>query len=352
MSTAPQTNPYFGRRWQLDVRKPGASSGTTDILTLSSDTFQNSLRMTFDVQTVWYQWYWEARIQIWNPNEQVANFLLTQGNTSGNPAPASPSGSAGPLQQGLEVVLSAGYQAPNYGVIWDGYVVQPMFERIDSVDFVITLYCVIGLDLNSRNNLGAVYDTQFTQQQIVTKMAQDCYRPITVGRVSSTLSKSLSFPKVVFGTPGKYFSEIANDNNAAWWLDQKGVFNVSDLTKDFPTTVKPGMTFTPTTGIIGTPVQTQLGVNCRLLLNPNIAVSNPPMAIKIDNTVIQQLQRSVGDQAASVSVLSQSGVYAVIGARHHGDTRGNDWYTDVTGWLGYGQLAALAAAQGLQITRS
>jgi hypothetical protein len=104
--------------------------------------------------------------------------------------------------------------------------------------------------------------------------------------------------------------------------------------------------------IIGTPQQTQFGVSCRLLLNPNVVVSNPPIAIRINNTVIQQLQKNPGDPLSAASVLSQSGTYAVVGARYFGDTRGNDWYVDVTGWLmAADKIGAIEAATGVLFDR-
>ncbi len=353
-------NPLFGRRWNLAIAGPvNAETQTQQVWSVSSDQFTDALRVRFDVRTVWYQWYWTADIEIWNPDEKLATWLLSQGNVAASPNPAQPSTSVMPIQQGMGITLQAGYQSPGpYGIverpiptIWSGYVLQPMFDRVNQTDFVVTLHCIIGLNEDTRNSLNKVYGAGITQQQIVQQMAKDAYSPISTGTIADGLSsKSLSYPKVVFGTPRKALTEIARDNNMQWWLDQHGLLNVGDLSKNFPSTAK--FTFTPQTGIIGTPQQTQFGVNCRLLLNPNVVVSNPPMAIKIDNTVIQQLQRNVGDLPSAVSILSQSGTYVVVGARYIGDTRGTPWYTDVTGWLtALDKVAAIAAATGVQFDR-
>src|SRR6266702_3966531 len=83
-------NALFGRRWSLTITAAPSASGQSTVLNLSSDNMGESLRVVFDVRTVWFQWFWTAEIQIWNPNEQVTNFLLTQGNTASNPAPSAP----------------------------------------------------------------------------------------------------------------------------------------------------------------------------------------------------------------------------------------------------------------------
>src|SRR5580693_1605578 len=71
------TNPLFNRAWSLAVY----SANGEQVITLSSSSFQQALKVTFDVRTMWYQWYWTADIQIWNPNEQLTDFLLSQGST-------------------------------------------------------------------------------------------------------------------------------------------------------------------------------------------------------------------------------------------------------------------------------
>ena len=348
------TNPLFGRKWNLTLLGPANSATQTQpAMVISSDTFINPLRITFDIRTVWFQWYWVAEIRIYNMAEDATQWILSNGGQN-QPTTGPTAGTQNPpIQQGLQVQLSAGYQAPGqYGLIWDGFVLQPMFDRENQTDFVITLHCIIGLDENSRNSLGLTFKAGTDQLQIVRQMAESCFHPLTTTQDSvaaSLAGKSLSRAKTVFGTPGKYFTEIVRNNNMQWWLDRHGLFNVGDLNKNFPT--QPKYTFTPQTGIVGTPTQTQLGVNCRLLLNPNVIVSNPPMAFAIDNTVIQQLQKQPGN-LSSQSLLSPNGTYVVVGATYRGDTRGQDWYTDVVGWLtAYDKVAAIAAATGVQFDR-
>ena len=341
-------NSLFGRRWQLDI------TGQSKKYTLSSDQEKGDpLRVRFRVHTKWYEWYWTADIEIWNPNEQLSSFFLSQGSTATSGSPptqASQSTQPPPIQQGMQVSLQAGYQSPGqYGEIFNGFVLQPMFDRVNQTDFVVTLHCIIGLIPSARNSISDVYGPSLTQMQIIQQMAKKAYYPISTGTIASSLSnKSLSFHKVVFGSPKKFFKEIAEDNNMQTWLESKSLWNVGDLIKDFPK--EPKYTFTPKTGIVGTPQQQQFGVRCRLLLNPNVKVSNPPMAVKIDNTVIQQLQVNPGDWSA-LSVLSQTNTYCVVEANYFGDTRGNEWYTDFLGWQGLGEAAALYAQPKTQVAQ-
>ena len=75
----------------------------------------------------------------------------------------------------------------------------------------------------------------------------------------------------------------------------------------------------------------QEGVSFRVLLDSRLLVKIPSICVGIDNTVIKQMMNGSGNNLNLPPVLSQNGVYGVAGVRHIGDTRGNDWYTDVVG---------------------
>ena len=98
----------------------------------------------------------------------------------------------------------------------------------------------------------------------------------------------------------------------------------------------------PTTGLIGSPQQTDAGVNIRSLLNPNIVMVLPPRLIKIDQALTRQELKRIGVNSSS---LEQDGTYKIIGVRHVGDTRGNDWYTEVVGLSVHGEADPRIAAE-------
>lgn len=342
---------FFMRKWSLQVE----GLQDNNVLLISSDDLNQPLRVTFDVQTVWYQWYWQATIKIYNLNQDATQWLLgnngASGNTSGTGtnAGATASGQSIPISQGMKVTLKAGYQLPGAcDTIWEGFVLQPMFDRVSQTDFIITLNCVIGLNEDARNFINYIPPVGLNPLEMVQQMADQCFHKITVNRIAPTMSKAtpLSYPKVIFGNFGKHINEISRTYNKNWWLDGRG-FNVGDLIDEFPkkatyTFVPPGSPSSGIPAIIGTPVQTQFGVNATLLLCPFVKVSNPPMGIELQNVVVQQLQKQIGN-IQSIGVFPLKGSYAVIGARYVGDTRGNEWYTYVTGYLGQGYMAAAAA---------
>ena len=105
------------------------------------------------------------------------------------------------------------------------------------------------------------------------------------------------------------------------------------------------------TGLIGWPDQTEAGISARCLLNPAIKCQG---LVKIDNKSINQTQvventfgsfggESVGEgETGGVShfpsrqdfrmfaSVTEDGYYRVLVVEHVGDTRGNEWYTNLT----------------------
>jgi hypothetical protein len=85
--------------------------------------------------------------------------------------------------------------------------------------------------------------------------------------------------------------------------------------------------------IIGTPKQIPEGVSMRVLLDARLVVTAPALSVGISDTIIEQMLVAPSTDTNSSNlypILSQNGVYAIAAAHHRGDTRGNDWYTDVT----------------------
>jgi hypothetical protein len=342
MSTSP--TPLFGRRYNLQVVIPNSDGTGKTVITITDSSWEpEALRITFDVITSWWTTPWYADISIYNLDETTTAQLL------------SPT-----YQQGMEVILSAGYQAgQTYGVIWDGFVLQPLWERENQTDFKLTLHCMNWLGAVSSNWLNLMWPANVQQQKVVADIAAKSFHPIGVGNITSTLTnKSLPRGKVAFGNTGKPLAEIARDNNLQWWLGPKGLLNFTGLSGTAGQTTPidstnpivcapPNSNSASDSAIIGTPVQTQLGLDLRLLLDARVQVKIPCMTVKVDNSSIRQLLYQAGQNPG---LLNQDGVYAVIGARYHGDTRGNEWYTDVSGWyLASAQLAALVAGSNVQL---
>ena len=72
-----------------------------------------------------------------------------------------------------------------------------------------------------------------------------------------------------------------------------------------------------------------------ILLNPNITMVNPAMNIKLEQATIREQLKQIG---VAPTLLEQDGIYKVAKLTHRGDTRGNEWYTEITGIITQGMI--------------
>jgi hypothetical protein len=355
------TTPFFGRAYSLTITpQQGPSAGTP--IVISSDTFEpNALRFTFDIVQLAFSAFWQAEIAIWN-----ADGPISSGPSAGiNLYQAV-------IQEGDIVTVSAGYQAdyPSPSVppaIFTGPVFYTIQDRIDVVDKRLIIHCLLNRALTTQNFLNATLpalSTQFSQAQFIASKSQN---PINFNgsQVQQTLnsaspqrgSANLPRGKSYFGNPHRYLTALADQNSLLSWFDNKG-WNVDSLQNPLgkliatyapvvPLGGPPARVAGTTLSLIGQPQQTQLGVDFTVLLDPNVQVTAPLPQVAIQREFIRQAPISYPlpqGQGPPVPLVDQ---YAVCGVRFQGDTRGNSWFSHITG-IAQIQQAIQLLGQNLQ----
>lgn len=337
--------PLWGRAWKLTVKLADES-----VQVLSQSAWDpEALRIVFDVlQSTLPSPFWYADVSVYNLNSPTLQNLLFNA---------------------VWLTLEAGYQSgpSKSSIIWDGPVLQVIFDREDVVNLVMKFNCLAGPWLLEEQFVNLSQGPMSSQLQLVSKM---------IAQTSGTLSQQVSskaqglldgkqYPrgKTVFGKVSKYISEMSDDNFLNTWIANGNQQYMSEL-YDPNVTLTPNLTYgppfppgtnpgTPDTGITrsitGVPKQSQFGCIFTVLLDPRLKVQLPPLLVKLDQTVIQQLKIQYGQV---LTPLDQSGLFVAALVRHYGDTRGNDWHTEVTGYTrGYSQNLLngvfTAAAAGL-----
>ena len=304
----------YGRKWQVLVV---LDDGTTALDISNSDADKDiggmaPLRVTFNIDRPGFQAIWFGDVSIYNLN------VDTQQNV---------------LQNASRVIVNAGYENGPCEKIFDGDIFQVLYDRENVVDYSITFHCIDG-DTKINNNLISFSMTAFQDQRtFITEMAKRARTTIPLGKTIEFDSKKLPRGKVFFGEPKKYIREIARDNNAQWYMSN-GELHISRIT-DEPT--GEAIVLSPDTGLIGTPQQIPYGVAFRCELDPRLKISYPAMLVKLDMSLIRQAKAMPGH--GIISLLDQDGIYQVAGVRHVGDTRGQEWITEITGVNKMGKLA-------------
>ena len=227
-------------------------------------------------------------------------------------------------KQYTQVIIQGGYDA-NFGVIFKGNIKQVILGRESATDTFIDLNCGDGdLAYNYAivNTTIAAGSSQSDQlSQIVSPMDaldtglgsnQPAYQPTILPR-----------GKTLWGSSKDYMRTFAQQNGLTWSIQNQKIQFIPQQS------YAPGeaVVLTSKTGMIGTPQQTNIGVNVVCLMNPLIL---PGVRIKIDNASVQSLKIDLGNPKDPVNLappLTADGVYYPLVIEQQGDNRGVDWYS-------------------------
>jgi hypothetical protein len=289
----------FGRKVSLII---GQDSG--DALDLSQ------LRIVFFVKRGDTQTPNSAHIRVYNVSDNTAQRAESKEFT--------------------RVVLQAGYEG-SYGIIFDGSIVQVRRGRENPTD---TFLDITAADGDMAYNF-AVVNTTLTAgatQSDIIKICADAMAPygVSVGYIAPDLpTNPLPRGKVLFGMARDHLRTAARSTQSLWSI-QDGKLQIVPETSYVPGTVP---MINANTGMIGMPEQIQNGIKVRMLLNPSIKIGR---LIQLDNSSIQRYEFSLSNDQQAVNrgnalqnKINGDGFYYVMTSEIWGDTRGNDWYTEV-----------------------
>jgi hypothetical protein len=229
-----------------------------------------------------------------------------------------------------QISLSAGY-AGNFGIVFRGTIIQTRKGRVDQKD---TYVDITGADADEAYNFAPVFQSvpSGTTPGAIAGILQSALAAKGV----TTAPPSFQFQqngvirgKVLYGMCRDELRDFAYTNNCKWSI-QDGQSTFIPYTGYLPGTVP---VISVATGLIGTPEQTQQGIKIRTLLNPNIRIGQ---LVKLQAQVNQfrfaldMPSQSQNPQLAQQIQVSGDGSYYVMAANFIGDSRGNDWYSDLT----------------------
>ena len=362
------TTPFFGRAYSLTIT-PLSGEYANVPLVISSDTFEpEALRFTFDIYQYAWETCWQAEIVIYNANGPVGSGEHPQANLYQIL-----------IQEGALVTVSAGYQAdyPNGNVpaIWTGPVFYTIQDRQDVVDQRLILHCLLDRTRTVQNFINDTLpglSTQFSQARFIAAQSlnpinfnQDRFNALVTNPPPQSPSglrmgaDNLPRAKTYFGVPHTYLYDLAKQNSLQSWFDAHE-WNFDLLNQPLAETIF--ATYAPvspqsgppariggvTLSLIGQPQQTQLGLDFRVLLDPLLQVVAPILQVAVQLQYVRQAPISYpvpANQLPVVPLDTPNAIVAVVGVRFSGDTRGNDWYCDVTGRVpGQNLLSAIGVA--------
>jgi hypothetical protein len=328
--------PLWGQAWELTVQY-ATSDGGTSYYTLTRNAWEpEALRMTFEVvQSTLPSPWWYADINVYNLTAQDAQNILFNATW---------------------VALKAGFQTGDnlYSTIWSGPVLQTLYDRERVVDQHIQIRCIAS-PLLSNNVVAFSMGPRASQLQFVSQMINE----VNYNAPANVTPMALDFGQVaqqrmdgkqylrgntMFGKMDDQLNTATGDNYVQWWRDGRKAYaselSNADLTPSliYSPPFPPDSPYsTPPAGVtqslIGTPRQTPFGVIFNVLLDPRLLVQVPLQVVQLQRVAITQLAQTPNPAGGNaVTPFSNNLTFFVGQVRHYGDTRGNDWCTEVTGY--------------------
>lgn len=234
------------------------------------------------------------------------------------------------------LVIRAGYPG-NFGTIFTGTIKQVRYGRTDGADTFVTITAADGDEAYTEAVMGKTLDSGYTQRQVWAAIGETISGTNTLAPLPDGLKDiKASRGKVMFGPLKDFVRDFADSNKVLTTIDH-GVLTAMPVFAG-----KPGdaVILNSTSGMVGVPEQTDVGVNVRMLLNP--AVSWGKTIYINERDIVQTQVIAQGDQTTPGQVhigfqaplpilpaISPNGLYKVLTADHNGSTRGNDFYTTV-----------------------
>lgn len=280
----------------------------------------SKLRIKFSVKRSDTQTPNIADIRIYNLSQDQANSLFS------TLAPKTIDTTTGLTVNRGHVILQAGYVG-NYGVIFQGNIKQIIIGRESATDTFVDLNCGDG---DNAYNFAIVNTTlakgSTAMDQLNAASASMKSYGVTLGNTGVMPPTQLPRGKVLFGNSRDCMRRISQSTNQSWSIQNQKITFIPK--KSF----LPGqiIELTSATGMIGTPQQTNTGVNVKCLLNPLIQMGG---RIKINNASIQRYKLNLAVPLSAENTpapLNADGVYYVFVAEYTGDTRGIEWYTTLS----------------------
>ena len=224
------------------------------------------------------------------------------------------------------VVLQAGYEGA-FGEIFQGSIKQVRFGKLNGVDKFLDIFAADG-DIGY--NFGFVNKTLAagaTSADVIDAAAKAMnVKTADLAKNHYTLPRG----KVLYGMARDMVREVAATLGATWSI-QNGELQLIPLRGYLP---GEAVVLNKATGMIGIPEQTEQGISVRALLNPRLRIGG---LFRLNNNEITQTQVNsivaFNDHKALVqrAPMSGDGTYRLLMVEHVGDTRGQEWYSDLVG---------------------
>ncbi len=239
------------------------------------------------------------------------------------------------------VILEAGYEGTgNFGTIFDGTIKQMRIGRENNINSYVDILASDGDIGYSQSFINENIKAGETPKQAMQRISDEINAKN--GQSSSDLNRMLTTwtpayvpvirGQVLFGMSRSAMRMYTRSLGSTWSI-QNGQVVITPLTQYASNEV---VKINSGTGMIGVPEQTDGGIRVRCLLNSKIKIGQ---LVELNSNDINQTINAVSNPSQilynsrsarqPLAPISKNGTYVAFVVEHVGDTRGDEWYTDL-----------------------
>ena len=284
---------FFLREAQLIVGEPG--TGGLDV---------KDLRFAFNVQLSLVGYPNMATIQIYNLKKSNRNLIQ---------------------EEFTKIFLHAGYQG-NVPLIFSGNIVNVTHIK-QGPDWVTTLFCGDSIKTINESTINKTLPPGATTESLLDELVgqmDGVTKGVTEGLKDCLTGKRSLLRGIVLAGNVKDWLDKLSQNCGFDYSVNNDVLETT--TKNKPLNDEEPVIVSQSNGMLGSPELTEVGVKVKSLLLPQlklgrrIEIQSISSKINIGNLIFRKIPPTLGE-----------GTYRIDKITHVGDTRENDWFTEIDG---------------------
>ena len=271
------------------------------------------LRARFEIKDTTLQSPRVASVRITNLSDATAQKIKSDGN---------------------KLTVEAGYENGS-GIIFEGAIKQKRIGRETPTDTFMDLYAASWDRAYNRGSISKTLPSGSTDYDVYRAAIAELKKFGVREGQTPAFFKAFKYPRpyTMFGMVRDQLRTLAYSRGCTWNIRNSGQLDVIETDK----ALNGGATvLTARTGLIGMPVQTELGIIARCLINSKLGINSQ---VKIDQKSIREAVISLGanngygtgplSQEPYLPGIAADGLYRIVSLNHVGDTHGQEWYCDL-----------------------
>ncbi len=268
-------------------------------------TYNENMKITFRIMKRGSVNSSSAKITVYNPSIADADKVLI-----------AKSGEA-------VIILDAGYKN-NFGNIFTGSLMNGNYTKQGAVDMVMELYTRPSIKNENKTLINTTFNRGITNKDYIKQLALQFNWIKKVEIDENIATETFNYDKPVSGKVKDCLDAMKDQYDFDWYLEGYKFIALKTGTKGKNTVTHK---INEENGLLGIPIKTDQGTTVKTFINHRIRFNDIiDVDCKYSTLSMGTLDRKY------LTNKSANGQFYALKVTHVGDTRGNEWSTEVQGW--------------------